>query len=268
MSSWLALREDQKTFDDAQVKALAHMGVQDAPPADLAVFFHQARRTGLDPFARQIYMIARWDGRAKQNKWTIQASIDGLRIVATRTGEYAGQDGPYWCGEDGQWADVWLSAQPPAAAKVGVLRTGFTQPVWGVARYSSYAQTYKDRDTGRESPTGTWAKMPDVMLAKCAEALALRKAFPQDLSGIYVAEEMGQAGPPVTQATALSAEAAERLRAVAATREHLRDQMTAQREEPDAEWADAEVEDPPVVEEPKEDDTPAAKARAALRGNR
>ena len=176
MSTSLAITNDQTYWSPQQLSALKSLGLAQADAGDLAFFFHQAQRTGLDPFARQIYMINRG------GRWGIQTSIDGFRIIAQRSGQYAGQTAPYWCGDDGVWKDVWLSNTPPTAAKIGVYRSNFAEPTWAIARWESYAVM--------NNPI--WKKMPDVMLAKCAESLALRKAFPNDLSGIYTDEEMSQ----------------------------------------------------------------------------
>jgi len=155
---------------------------------DMQLFLYHVERTGLDPLARQIFPVARWDKtKGREALSSIQATIDGFRLIAERSGKYAGQDGPYWCGPDGEWKDVWLSNEPPVAAKVGILRSDFSAPCWGVARFDAYSQTKKD---GTLNPF--WARMGDVMIAKCAEALAMRKAFPHELSGIYTADEMAQ----------------------------------------------------------------------------
>jgi phage recombination protein Bet len=177
MSTSLAITTDQTYWSAQQLSALKSLGLAQADSGDLAFFFHQAQRTGLDPFARQIYMINRG------GRYGIQTSIDGFRIIAQRSGNYGGQTGSEWCGDDGVWKDVWLSTNPPSAARVGVYYKDSPHPTYATAKWDSYAVTTNP----------IWKKMPDVMLAKCAESLALRKAFPNDMSGIYTDEEMGQA---------------------------------------------------------------------------
>lgn len=152
-----------------------------APRPIIEAFAQTVARTQLDPIARQIYCIERG------GKYTISVGIDGARLVAQRTGEYAGQKPIEWTADGKEWVEVWLDTEPPKAARCGVMRQGFTEPLYAVATWSGYAPYF----SGRLSPM--WNQHGPLMLGKCAEMLALRKAFPMELSGIYLPEEMDSA---------------------------------------------------------------------------
>jgi phage recombination protein Bet len=264
--SALTIDPSQAMWTDEQRAALRQLGVDEASNGDLVVFLNYAQRTGLDPFSRQIYMIGRnerqFDGSYRK-KWTIQASIDGLRIIAQRSGDYAGQVGPEWCGPDGVWRDVWLDPAPPAAARVGVLRTGFVAPLYAVALYREYVGTDKKGD-----PTRMWVEKGALMIAKCAEALALRKAFPNDLSGIYTSDEMSRAdAPTVTPAPAIAAVDYQPLIDAATTLDEVRGIWATIRDDKamNAHWqnalnakaADIKADDEATTPDPEPDDEPA-----------
>lgn len=195
MSKELATK-NKLEFTPDQIELIKNQVAPESTTDELKMFLYQAKRTGLDPLNRQIYFILR-KTKNKDGNWTrkptIQASIDGLRVVAERTGEYDGQTIAQWCGENGIWRDVWLDKEPPRASKIGVYRKGFREPLYAVAIFSSYCQTDNNGNV-----IGLWKKMPEVMISKVAEALALRKAFPQDLSGIYTTEEMEQIDNPTS----------------------------------------------------------------------
>ena len=162
----------------------------DTTDEELGLFAEVCRATGLNPFAKQIYAIVRTDKKAARGKrMTIQTGIDGLRLIASRTGLYDGQDAPEWCADDGVWRDTWISHDPPAAARVRVYRSG-ARPFAGVAMLAERAQSWNGELTGQ------WRSMPAHMLAKIAEADALRKAFPAEMAGLYTDDELGPDGRP------------------------------------------------------------------------
>lgn len=178
----LAITTDQDAFTAAQIEAL---GLQQATRGEAMVFLHTCQRTGLDPAARQIYAIWRktWDPEAgaKVPRMTVQTGIDGYRLIADRTGLYAGNEvtgmGPVSAEGWPEWVEV----------TVYKIVGGQSMPFKARAYWSEYAQFYNGK------PSDMWGRMPRNQLSKCAEALALRKAFPQDLAGIYTDDEMGHA---------------------------------------------------------------------------
>ena len=179
----LAVVGDQHDWTPVQQAAFAHIGIEDAPDADKQVFHHVCQITGLDPFRRQIYMIKRTE--KGKDKWTIQTAIDGFRVVAEDHPQYAGTLDPEWCGPDGAWREVWTEKAPPVAARVKVLRHDRAHPIVLPVRFVEFAATFSDGNL-----QGQWRSKPAHMIAKVAEAAALRKAFPHQLAGVYSDDEM------------------------------------------------------------------------------
>lgn len=140
---------------------------------EFALFLAVCKITGLNPLERQIYALK------IQGRLSIHVGIDGLRRTAALSGQYAGQVGPFWCGEDGEWKDIWLSATAPAGCKVGVFGRGDAQPTWGVARYRTF---YKQSNS-------LWNSMPEHMLSIRAEAFALKKRFNREMGMLHLSED-------------------------------------------------------------------------------
>ena len=151
---------------------------------ELKQFIYECTTTNLSPFHGQIVSVKRWDYSIERYITTSQVTLDGLRTIAERTGKYHGQIGPLWCGKDMVWRDVWTYDYKPTASKVGILREGFRKPCWGVAVFNTYNKYEKNFEDVKKA-----IKSPSVISGQCAESIALRKAFPCELSGMYTIEE-------------------------------------------------------------------------------
>jgi phage recombination protein Bet len=145
-----------------------------------------AEHMRLDPFKRQIHFVKRWNADLQREVWAFQTAIDGFRSMAEDTGEFIGSDEPEFNFEDRiDPATGEPTGKKELVARVRVYRKDFEKPFVGIARYTEFVQTKKDG-----SPNSMWARAPRNMLAKCAEAQAFRKAFPQDLAGVYSDDEV------------------------------------------------------------------------------
>jgi len=195
-----------KPLTQASIEALAKSRYKDFPAEELELFRLTCNRVELDPFAGQIMLDRRWN--ARENGWIYSpyTQIDGFRVIAERTDDYSGQRGPEWYdadpdnargyeSEEDRWWGVWpfylgeaKTKRHPYAARVSILRKGFDEPLVSVVRWSAYAQFTGKGDKRRLN--AIWAQRGDFQLAKCAEALGLRRACPNLLSGLHTEEEI------------------------------------------------------------------------------
>lgn len=166
-------------FTPNQEQMIRDSFMSGASKEDAAMLMEVARTRRLNPLLKQVHFVSRFDKKKNRNVWSVQVSIDGLRAIAERTGNYDGQDEPEFgpLNESGY----------PQWAKIKVYRKDWSRPAVGMVYWEEYVQLYDGK------PTKFWNTMPRVMLAKCAESVAMRKAFPEDMSGLYTPEEMGQA---------------------------------------------------------------------------
>lgn len=167
------LEGSQLKITDHGLSLLNRTICKDLSREELMLFAQVCQSKGLDPFSSQIYAIKR-SGRI-----TFQTGIDGLRSLAERTGEYDGQEDPVWYDASGSQHYVWTREEAPVACRVGVFRKGCSRPIRAIATFAEF----------RSSTSQLWRSMPAHLLSKCAEALALRKAFPQAVGGLYEKDE-------------------------------------------------------------------------------
>ncbi len=179
----------QSQFTQEKIDLLKRTVAVGVTDDELLLFLHIAERTGLDPFARQIHCVKRG------NKVMVQTGIDGYRLIADRTGKYAGSDDYRFDEGLDEYQHIQRHRGNPVTATVTVYKLvdGIRCPFTATVRWEEY---YPGRHQGY-----MWDKMPYLMLGKTAEALALRKAFPAELSGLYSDEEMAQAGETIDAET-------------------------------------------------------------------
>lgn len=185
------------SFSDKQLKIIKDSVAPGLTSDEFDLFIEQCRAYALNPVRKQIYAVP-YNTRVKENgQWvakrsiTLIVGIEGLRSIAHRTGNYRPDEEPAVLDFD----EAAKGAENPlgiikATARIFIYRHGEWFPVKDEAYWDEYAQTFFDKDEKVNKAKGQWAKMGRIMIAKCAEAKALRKAFPEDIGALYEAAEM------------------------------------------------------------------------------
>lgn len=149
-------------WNEKRIDVLKNTIAKDATKAEFAVFLEYVKSTGLDPFKKEIWFI-----KAK-GQVQMMTGINGFYAVANQDPNY-----------DGIETEIVEENGRIIKAVAKVYRKDRRVPMTAEAYFEEYAKPY-----------GNWKTMPRVMISKCAEAMALRKAFPQQLNGLYSTEEM------------------------------------------------------------------------------
>lgn len=187
-----------KGMSEQEIEMAKRTIAKDANTDELGFFFAFCKARDLDPWAKEVYFVKRVNDKGEVSL-SFQTSIDGMRIASRKGDKIEWMDGPLWCGPDGAWLDVWLSDDLPKAARFIVKIKGQDKPIMGTALFAEYAQR-----TYRGDLTRMWENMPAGQIAKCAEALTLRRALPKELGGVHIDDEMQQADNPEKNAGSAS----------------------------------------------------------------
>lgn len=180
------------------LKATYGKGTTDA---EFALAVQASKSTGLRIDTRELWIVKR-----NNEPMQLQISIDGFRAIAHTSGDYAGEEGPLYCGKDGQWREVWTEQGPPVAAKFTVWRKSIPRPFVSIVPHAEFAKL----------GGFLWAKAPLHMLGIRAATHAFRKSFRQEIAARQLqAEDIGAhvaaepAALPYVQEDADSAEVCE-----------------------------------------------------------
>lgn len=193
-------RRYELDWTPAQVEVIKSQYIKDATDDEFAALMMVAKIKGLDPLKKQIYFRkqSEWDAETEGyvKRWIYITAIGGFRTLAERTGLYDGQSEPEWIYE----VNEETGHKRLVACRVIVYRKGMGHPPPAYVHLIEFQQLKRDK-----TPNQMWTKMPHSQLAKCAEALAFRKTFPDDCGDMYIAEELpDEDEQAVTQAQRMS----------------------------------------------------------------
>ncbi len=179
---------------DADITTLVQANIipKDTPKAQVAVFARTCSERNLSPFSKQIYLMARMTKQGM--RYSTQTSIDGFRSISERTNKYAGSDDYVFDEGISEYQMIKDKRMKPTTATATVHKILPNQQIFPIKATVRWEEYYPGGNQGF-----MWDKMPFLMLGKCAEALALRKAFPEQLGSIYINEEMQQAENTITE---------------------------------------------------------------------
>ena len=202
----LAVAMPANIWSGSQLALIKRTVANDCNSQEFDLFVTVAQNARLDPFRKQIQALVFNKNKPEKRRMAIVTTIDGLRVIAARSKRYRpDEDEPEYVVDPALKSETNPLGLEKALVRIWIAdaaREGGWKRVTGVAYWDEFApiteEWGEDPYTGRRRPTGrmvldasgNWARMPRVMLAKCAEAQALRKAFPEDMSSLYEGAEL------------------------------------------------------------------------------